>query len=92
MAASGTKGRKSKAVWDDNKDKTLLDELLKQCNMGRRAGNSFKPKAWNEVTTMFNKVYSPEINVEQVKTRVRQVSIRLILIVGIKKANPVYTA
>lgn len=92
MAASGPKGRKSKAVWDDNKDKTLLDELLKQCTLGRRAGNSFKPKAWNEVTTMFNKVFSPEINVEQVKTRVRRVSIRLLLIVGIKEANQVHTA
>jgi len=92
MAASGTKGRKTRAVWDDNKDKTLLNELLKQCNMGHQAGNSFKPKAWNEVTTMFNKVYSPEINVEQVKSRVRRVSIRLILIVRIEKANPVYTA
>ncbi|CUS11188.1 unnamed protein product [Tuber aestivum] len=66
------KGRKSKAVWDDNKDKTLLDELLKQCHLGRRAGNSFKPRAWNEVTMLFNKVFSPELNVEQVKTRVRR--------------------
>lgn len=41
---------------------------------------------------MFNKDFSLVINVEQVKTRVRLVSIRLILIVGIKEANQVYTA
>jgi len=72
-----TKNQKSKAAWDDNKDKTLLDELLKQCYLGRHAGNSFKPQAWNEVTLMFNNAFSPEMNVEQIKTRVRRVSIGL---------------
>jgi len=62
---------------DDNKDKTLLDELLKQYYLGRRAGNSFKPQAWKEITMMFNHAFSPEMNVEQIKTRVRRVSIGL---------------
>jgi len=70
-----TKNQKSKAAWDDNKDKTLLDELLKQCYLGSHAGNSFKPQEWNEVTMMFKHAFSPEMNVEQIKTRVRRVSI-----------------
>jgi len=69
-----TKKRTSKAAWDDNRDKILLHELLKQYYLGRRAGNSFKPQVWNEVTMMFNHALSPEMNVEQIKTRVRQVS------------------
>ena len=74
-----SKARRNKAVWDDNKDKILIDSLLHQASQGRRAGNSFKPQAWSEVTTLLNDTFRPNIDAEQVKTRVRRVSTSLLL-------------
>jgi hypothetical protein len=65
---------KSKAVWDDEKDKLLLKLLLKQIKAGKRSDNGFKTGAWVQITADFNSVFSPGCEREQVKTRVFAVS------------------
>jgi len=59
-----SKASRNKAVWDDNKDKIWIDSLLDQASQERPAGNSFKPQAWSEVTTILNNKFRPNIDAE----------------------------
>ncbi|PUU72217.1 hypothetical protein B9Z19DRAFT_1138643 [Tuber borchii] len=63
MSQMASKARRNKAVWDDNKDKIVIDCLLYQVSQGRRAGNSFKPQAWNEATTVLNNTFRPNVQI-----------------------------
>ncbi|PUU72839.1 hypothetical protein B9Z19DRAFT_1136573 [Tuber borchii] len=72
MSQMASKARRNKAMWDDNKDKILIDCLLYQVSQGRLAGNIFKPQVWNEATRVLNNTFRPNVHSEQVKTRVRR--------------------
>ena len=57
-------------------DKILIDSLLYQASQGQCTGNSFKPQVWSEVTTILNNTFRPNIDAEQVKTKVRRLMLQ----------------
>lgn len=64
---------KTKAIWDDNKDKYLLKLLKKQIDAGKRSDSGFKKEAWIQITADFNTKFSPPYDRDQIKTRVQTV-------------------
>ena len=65
-----------KAVWTKAADKKLIDEMLAQCQKGKKLDNGFKKEVWQEIMTEFNKGMNDEVrSVKQLKNRANVVSI-----------------
>ncbi|PWW77873.1 hypothetical protein C7212DRAFT_342506 [Tuber magnatum] len=62
---------KGQATWNDAKDRVLIDELLHQVHIGRRAMNGFKLEAWQTATTAYNMWFASVVDVDQVKSRMK---------------------
>jgi len=81
--------KKGRATWDDVKDRVLIDELLHQARIGRRAGNGFMAEAWQAATRAYNKKFAPVVDIEQVKSRMKHVrsSISVLLVFYVYTTN-----
>ncbi|CUS14474.1 unnamed protein product [Tuber aestivum] len=59
-----------KAIWTKAADKKLIEEMLVQCQKGKKLDNRFKKEAWQEIMIEFNKEMGDEIrSMKQLKNR-----------------------
>lgn len=54
MATMKTPGT-HKAVWSKYADQRVIDEMLAQCEKGKKLENGFKKEVWQEIMEEFNK-------------------------------------
>jgi len=75
MSTEKTTSRVSKAAWTKVADCSLIDEMLKQCERGKKLDNGFKKEVWKEITDDFNQKRPGEdaLLVTQVKNRANTV-------------------
>lgn len=65
-----------KAVWTKTADKKLIEELLVQCQKGKKLDKGFKREVWKEIMMRFNKEMGDEArSVKQIKGRISIVRI-----------------
>lgn len=57
-----------RAKWNLERQEVLLDELIIQANLGKRADNSFKADAWEGAKMGLNQVCSTRFTTDQIKT------------------------
>ena len=74
---TSTPARPSRAVWVQDKDAYLVALLQAQVLDGKRVDTGFKKDAWNTVTELFNIKYPVNYDRDQLKTRYKQVLIKL---------------
>jgi hypothetical protein len=57
-----------RAKWDLQRQEVLLDELIIQVNLGKRADNSFKAEAWEGAKNGLNQACGTRFTIDQIKT------------------------
>ena len=67
------KGTSSRAVFDSDKEKFIIEALLRQTESGKRADSGWKKEAWNAVLLALNKQFSVVYTVNQIKNKVDNV-------------------
>jgi len=64
-----------KAVWSKYADQRLIDEMLAQCEKGKKLENGFKKEVWQEIMEEFNKgAIEEKKTVPQLRTHTNTVS------------------
>lgn len=57
-----------RAKWNLDRQEILLEELIMQANLGKRADNSFKAEAWEGAKNGLNLACSTRFTTDQIKT------------------------
>jgi Myb/SANT-like DNA-binding domain len=65
--------KKGKAKWDDNRDWTLIKNLLHYKRKGEKSDSGFKAQIWKEITDNFNQKWTPKYNRQQLQSRAQNV-------------------